>query len=172
MISYLPRYIFNFIFLVLVQVFVLNNIQFSGFVNPYLYILFILTLPFDIPGWLLLGLAFVLGMTIDLFSNTPGMHSAATVFMAFLRPYLLRAIAPRDDYQPATLPIMNHYGFLWFLKYAFVLVLAHHSFLFFIEVFDFSHFWSTSWRILSSTFFTLVFIFVAQLFSLGKNKQR
>lgn len=172
MISFLPRYIFNFFFLTLVQVLVLNNIQFSGFVNPYLYILFIITLPFETPGWLLLVLAFISGFSIDMFSNTPGMHASATVFMAFFRPVILRALAPRDDYQPGSLPTMSYYGVGWFLRYALVLVLLHHLFLFYVEVFSLTHFFSTLVRVLASTVFTLLLIFVAQLFSRGKAKGR
>ena len=69
--------IFRFIILVLVQVLVLNNIQFLGYINPYIYILFILSLPVRTPRWASLLLAFVLGLTIDIFANTPGMHASA-----------------------------------------------------------------------------------------------
>ena len=75
--------IFSFILLVLVQVLVLNNIQFLGYIDPYLYILFILVLPVQMPRWFLLILAFALGITIDIFSNTLGMQAFATVFIAF-----------------------------------------------------------------------------------------
>ena len=71
--------------LVLIQVLALNNIQFLGFLNPYIYILFILSLPVKLPNWITLLLAFVLGLTIDAFSNTMGMHAFATVLVAFLR---------------------------------------------------------------------------------------
>ncbi len=172
MISYLPRYIFNFFFLMLVQVLVLNNIQFSGFVNPYLYVLFIITLPFETPGWLLLLLAFASGFSIDVFSNTMGMHASATVFMAFIRPYILRAFAPRDDYQPGTLPTMSFYGTGWFLRYALILVFAHHLVLFYVEVFSVTHFFSTLWRVFASVGFTMILIFISQLFSRGKNRGR
>ncbi len=172
MISYVPRYLFNFVFFTLIQVLVLNNIQLSGFLNPYLYILFIITLPFETPGWLLLLLGFSSGMVVDLFSNTPGMHASATVFVSFLRPYVLRLFAPRDEYQPGTIPTMSYYGFGWFLKYATILVLGHHFFLFFIEVFSLTHFFSTLLRVLSSTAFTLLLILVAQLFSQGKKQGR
>lgn len=172
MISYLPRYIFNFFFLTLIQVLVLNNIQFSGFVNPYLYVLFIITLPFEIPGWLLLALAFISGFSIDIFCNTPGMHASATVFMAFLRPSILRAFAPRDDYQPGTLPTMAFYGLAWFLRYALILVITHHVFLFYVEVFSLKHFFSTLWRVIASATFTMLLIFVSQLFSRGKTRGR
>lgn len=172
MISYLPRYLFNFIFFALIQVLVLNNIQLSGYINPYLYIIFIITLPFEIPGWLLLALGFSLGMVVDVFSNTPGMHASATVFMSFLRPFVLRFFAPRDDYQPGTLPTMAYYGTSWFLRYSILLILAHHAFLFFVEVFSITHFFSTLLRILTSAFFTLILILIAQLFSKGKKQGR
>jgi len=129
-------------------------------------------LPFETPGYLLLLIAFVLGLIIDLFSNTPGMHTFATVFMAYIRPGLLRSIAPRDDYQPGTTPSLHDYGFVWYFKYSAVLILAHHTVLFFIEVFSFSHFFSTLWRIIASSLFTMIFVLVAQLFMFRKDKRR
>ncbi len=172
MINRLPGYIFSFFILVLLQVLVFNNIQFSGYVNPYVYILFIFMLPFETPGYLILFIAFILGLTIDLFSNTPGMHTFATVFIAFLRPFLLRSISPRDDYQPGSSPTIHDYGFVWYLKYTVVLILVHHTLLFFIEVYDLAHFFSTVWRIFASSLVTLIFIFIAQLFVFKKEKRR
>ncbi len=172
MINRLPAYILSFFALVLLQVLVFNNIQFSGYVNPYVYILVIFMLPFETPGYLLLFIAFILGITIDLFSNTPGMHTFATVFIAFLRPSLLRTISPRDDYQPGTSPTIHDYGFAWYFKYTIVLILAHHTVLFLIEVFDLSYLFSTIWRIIASALFTLTFVFVAQLFVFKKDKRR
>ena len=94
MIKILSRNIIRFLFLVFIQVLVFNNIQVSGLINPYIYVIFILLLPFETPKWAILGLAFLLGISVDLFTNTPGMHSTATVLMAFLRPYVLSIIAP------------------------------------------------------------------------------
>jgi len=67
MINSVIRYTVIFILLVLLQILLFNNIQFSGYVNPYVYIMFILLLPVEIPSWLLLILAFFTGMTIDIF---------------------------------------------------------------------------------------------------------
>ena len=86
------------ILLILFQIIILNNIQFSGYVNPYVYIMFILMLPSLTPSWLLLLTAFLTGLIIDLFSGSPGMHAGATVLAAFSRPLVLRLIAPRDGY--------------------------------------------------------------------------
>ena len=74
--------IFSFIVLIVLQVLVLNNVQFLGFLNPYIYILFILSLPVKFPRWITLILGFVLGLIIDVFSNTIGTHAFATVLIA------------------------------------------------------------------------------------------
>lgn len=168
MIKVLPRNIFRIVILVLIQVFLLNNIQFSGFVNPYFYVLFIILLPFETPGWLLLSLSFVLGITIDLFSNTPGLHASATVFMAFLRPLVLDYFAPRDGYVPGTFPRIYYYGFGWFFQYSAILILGHHFFLFYLEVFQLSDFMLTFKRVVFSSIFTLLLVIMSQYFIFRK----
>lgn len=164
MIKLFPRYLVSFILLVFLQVFILNNIQFSGYINPYIYVLLILALPFETPKWLLLIIAFTLGLTIDLFSGTVGMHSSATVFMAFIRPYILKVISPRDGYESETLPQLRYYGANWFIRYAVILILAHHFFLFFIEVLRFSDFFATFARVVLSSIFTIILVLISQYF--------
>ncbi|HBF88291.1 MAG TPA: rod shape-determining protein MreD [Bacteroidales bacterium] len=168
MISLLSQNIFRFIGLVLLQVFILNNIQFSGYFNPFLYTLFILLLPFEIPTWFLLILSFILGVTVDVFSNTLGLHTAATVFMGFLRPYVLKVLSPRDGYEPGTLPKIGNFGLSWFLKYSIALVFAHHFMLFFLEVFGFDNFFSTIFRIIASSIFTISLIILSQYITYRK----
>lgn len=164
MIKQLVKYLVAFVLLVLIQVLILNNIQLGGYVNPYLYVVFILILPFDIPKLLLIIISFLLGLSIDIFTSTLGMHIAACVFMAYLRPYVLKILAPRDGYEPETLPLVADYGFTWFLKYAAILIFAHHLFLFFVEVFRFSDFFRTLWRTISSSMFSLFIVIVSQYF--------
>jgi rod shape-determining protein MreD len=165
------NYFLNFVVLSLIQVLVLNHLNLGGFINPYLYILFLLILPVEIPGWLLLLLGFCTGLFMDAFLNTPGFHASASVFLCFMRPYFLRYIAPRDGYESGSLPIPSYFGFIWFLKYAVLGVLAHHIFYFFIEAFTMSQFFSTLLRIFLSSVFTLLFIMIAQLFGRSKVKQ-
>lgn len=164
MIKLFPKYLISFILLVFLQVFILNNIQFSGYINPYIYVMFILVLPFETPGWLLLILAFILGLTVDLFSNTLGMHSTATVVMAFLRPYVLKIISPRDGYESETLPQMRYYGASWFIRYAAILIFVHHFVLFYIEVFRVSNFFNTFVRVILSSIFTIILVLISQYF--------
>ncbi len=165
-------YPLQFIFLVVLQGVVLNNVQFSSYINPYLYILFILWLPIKTPKWLLLVLAFALGISVDVFSNTLGMHASATLFLAFCRPFVLQLFAPRDGYEPNQKPCIQDFGFAWFVAYAAILTLLHHLFLFYVEVFRFSDFFSTLGRVTASSFFSLVLIVISQLFFYNAEEKR
>jgi rod shape-determining protein MreD len=163
MIKEIYRNIGNFIFLVLLQVLILNNIEFSGFINPYLYILFILLLPFETPKWLLLLVSFILGITIDIFSNTLGMHAFASVFIAYMRPYVLGLFAPREGYDTTMKPGLRSFGMDWLIKYSFIMVLIHHTLLFYIEAFKFQLFFPTLLRVILSSIFTVILIILSQL---------
>ncbi len=99
MINSILRFGAIIIILILLQILLFNNIQFSGYVNPYVYIMIILLLPAVIPHWLLLIVSFLTGLIIDLFSGSPGMHTSATLLAGFSRPYVLRIISPRDGYE-------------------------------------------------------------------------
>jgi len=154
-------YIVSFVSIVLIQVMLMNNIQFSGFINPYFYILFIILLPINIPSYLLLILGFLLGITIDIFSNTPGIHASATVFIAFLRPFIINSYN-LDDKERMMIPSINNIGLKWFIKYVAIMIVAHHFFLFYIEVFSFSGFLHTLLRCVLSSIFTFVFILISQ----------
>lgn len=156
------KYVWYFFFFVLFQVLILNNIQFSGLINPYLYILFLLLLPFETPKFILLLLAFLLGLSIDSFSDTMGMHSSACLAMAFVRPYLLKYISPRDGYELGSKPRLSEFGFSWYLRYSTLLVAVHHVVLFYLEAFTFDNFLYTLARSILSMFFTLVLILLSQ----------
>jgi len=162
MIKQIPQTIFRFIFLILLQVWVLNNIQLGGFINPYVYILFILLLPFETPGWFVILLSFLLGLFVDMFTDTLGMHASASVFMGFLRQYVLRSISAREGYEKGTSPRISDYGFVWFFKYSLLLVFLHHLFLFTIEVFNFGTFHLVLLRTVLSTLFSTALILLSQ----------
>ncbi len=161
-----------FLILVLIQVLVLNRIHFSGFINPYLYVLFLLYLPVGINRMLLMLLGFFAGMTVDIFSNTPGMHAGACVLIAFMRPVLLKAFLLKDNSNPDSCPSIHEYDIAMYIKYAVSMIVIHHSFLFLIEQFDFFYFWPTLVRILLSSVATFLLILVAQLFLNIKTDRR
>ena len=168
MINRILRYTLIFILLIFLQLFLFNNIQFSGYVNPYVYIMFIMLLPFEISSWLLLVLSFFTGFAVDLFTGTPGMHTSATVMAGFARPYVLRVISPREGYEASSEPSLFVYGFKWWLLYTLLIVFIHHLFLFYLEVFRLTDFFNTFLRVLLSTVFTVTFILLLDYIRRGK----
>ena len=154
------RYTGVFFLLITLQLLIFNNIEFSGYVNPYVYVMFILILPFSIPSWILLLLAFVTGLAVDLFSGTLGVHTFATVMAGFVRPRILSLNITAEVTDPDLSPSSHRNGLRWFFIYTLTVVFIHHLALFFVEVFSFSNFLHTLLRVLLSTIATTFFIII------------
>ena len=170
MIRDLLKYAFHFFLLILFQGLILNNVEFGGYFVPFLYVVFIIALPFETPNWIVLILGFVVGFLIDCFTSTLGMHASATVFVAFCRYYLLERLAPRGGYSLNATPSIQDMGMGWYLFYAVSLIFLHHLFLFYIESFKSTQFFYTFGRVLASTFFTLILVLIVQLFNYKSSK--
>jgi rod shape-determining protein MreD len=162
--------ILRFFFLVFFQVLILNHINLGGYINPYFYIYFILLLPFDIPGWLLLVASFFLGLSIDIFTNTIGLNAAACVIMAFFRPFVITAISSGPESLIGDTPTLRNQGVKWFLYYSIILVLVHHASFFYLEIFRIREFAATFVRMLLSSAFTMVLVLISEylLYPRGK----
>jgi hypothetical protein len=152
----------RFFLLILLQVLILNNINLGGFINPYFYIYFILLLPFEISGWLLLLLSFLLGAGIDVFTNTLGLNISACLAMGFARPYIIRSISTGTDSLLGDSPSLKNQGLKWFLYYSISLVLIHHFVLFYLEAFRFTEFFMTFFRMILSSIFTLLLVMISE----------
>lgn len=157
----LIKYTLMFLVAVLVQVLLLNQVQFSGYINPYFYIVFVLLLPLSTPRYLLLLLGFLIGLTIDIFSDSLGIHAAATVLIAYIRPFVIRVISTREE-DRNDFPGLLQNKFGWFFSYVTILVLAHHFVLFYLEYFTFSHFFYTLLKVIFSSVFTIFIIVLSQ----------
>ena len=162
MLTELVRHGLRFIGLILVQGLILKNMEAGYMINPFLYVLFILQLPFELPAWIGLMLSFALGFFIDVFYGTMGMHMAACTLMGWARPAILRVMVPRDGYEFGQQPTMQDMGKMWFLSYAGILIVIHHSLLFFLEIFSFRDVPLTLLRIILSTAATLLLVVVTQ----------
>ena len=162
MLNLILRNIGRFAFLVLLQVLVLNDIHLFQVFNPYLYILFILLLPFETPNWLLMLLCAALGLTVDAFSNTLGMHLSACIFIGFARPSVLRVIAPREGYEFGMRPHVQVMGLAWTALYALMMVFLHHFWLYLVEAFRFSALPQVLLKTAVSGLFTMVLILITQ----------
>lgn len=147
-----------FIGLLLLQVLVLNNVHIlGGYATPFLYIYLILKMDSDTPRNALMAWAFVQGLAVDLFSDTPGMNAASATLLAFMRPGILRLFASRDvtgPYVPAT----GVMGMVSYVKYAAAGVLLHHAVLLTLEYFSAASIPGLLLRIPASTVLSLACI--------------
>jgi len=147
----------------IIQIFILNNVRFLGYVNPYIYILFIFLLPVRFPRWMSLLLGFVTGILIDMFSNTPGLHAFSTVLIAFLRNPVINMFTSIEEGANPT-PSFHSFGVAPFVSISSVLVLIHHATLFMLEVFGFNNFGDTLLRILINSLITILIMLAVQSF--------
>lgn len=149
----------------------LKNLVLYNFAAPYLYIMFIMVLPFETPNLLLFLLAFLMGITVDAFYDTPGLHAAACVFLALVRVLFISVTVQKDGFDNEPEPTLSIMGFRWFFIYAIVLTFSHHFFLFNLEVFRFSELQYTLSRIVLSSLFT-VFLLLVSGFIFFRKKER
>ncbi len=162
--------IIRFVLLAGMQVLILNHLQLGSYIYPAVYVYFILLLPFETAGWLLLLSSFAMGLSVDYFSNTLGLNAAASVFMAFCRPSVLKLLESKREYEPGIQPGIKDLGFKWFFFYTLILVAVHHSALFFLEVFSFSEIRQTIYRIGMSSAATIVLVFLMQFLFTKQDK--
>lgn len=162
MIVEIIRHSVRFVLLVLLQTMIMNHVQWSGYVNPYVYILFILLLPVDLPKTLLLLLGLAEGLAIDMFSDTGGLHAAATVALCFARPGILRLLAPRDGYDEDMQLSPYTLGLKWFVTYLLLATTLHHLILFYLEVFRFNEFFITLFKTIINVAVTVLLMLLIQ----------
>jgi rod shape-determining protein MreD len=160
---------FRFAIIVLLQILVLNKITLRWWVEPsgfpifipFVYPLFILLLPFETPVWALLILGFTLGLTVDTFMNTAGIHAFATILIAYLRTNVLSALLSKNlSEYPNQSPSIKNMGWIPFLVYSSFLILLHHIAFFTIELWSFSNIGYLMLKILSSALTSMLFIVV------------
>ena len=153
--------IFRWVVLLFVQIFLLRGIGFYNLSTPFIYTLFILVLPFNIPNLLLYILAFITGLTIDAFYDTLGVHTAACVALAFVRILFISVSLNRESMDEPE-PSLGNMGVKWFTLYTILCILAHHVVVFFLEAFKLTEFGYTIGRTLLSAAFTLFIILITE----------
>ncbi len=162
----------RFLVLVFIQVFLLKNITLYDLSTPYIYIVFVLLLPFETPNVLLFILAFALGILIDAFYDTPGLHTAACVLLAFVRILFISITVQKDGFDNEPEPTLSIMGFRWFFTYALILTFFHHFFLFNLEVFRLTEIQYTLSRVVLSTIFTVFLMLVSGLLFFRKKERK
>lgn len=154
----------RFILLVGLQVSVLNHINFLGYINPYVYILFIMLFPIKNNRTLFIFLSFLLGLTIDIFSDSGGIHAAACVSIAYVRPVILKfSFGTVYEYQTIKFDTAE---FSSKFIYIIIMTVIHHFILFSLEIFNISKVILTFQKTLFSSIFTIILcIMITIIFS-------
>ncbi len=158
-----------FIMLVLLQVLVFNKIYLGGYLNPQVYVFFILMLPVYMPGYLLLLVSFAMGLIIDAFGDSLAIHTFSSVLMAFCRPGIILLFSGKLEHDNIENPSFRSFGTFSLITYSSILIMIHHVSLFFMEVFRFNEFVQTLQRALLSGGLTLVFVLLAFAFFEGSS---
>jgi hypothetical protein len=172
--SKLVKNIIRFVLFILVQVFVLNQIPpLHHLINPYIYFLFILWLPFKIGRRTLMFLSLALGLALDYFTKTPGLHAAPCLPIAYLRPFLINILITQEgaeaNYEE---PSIQSMGFAAYFTYVSILIVMHHAFLFFLEALQFAGLWYFLGKTLLSSAISLLLILITELLFVRKQKFR
>jgi rod shape-determining protein MreD len=153
--------VLRFFGLLLIQGLLLINLDiFGGYGHLNLYVLVILLLPIKSPRILDMVIAFFLGLGVDMFYNSPGIHASAAVVLAYSRPLVIRILTPRDDYDFTDRPSISSLGLSWYLRYAIALLFVHSLWLYTLEAFDLSYFFDNILKAGLSTILTLVTILI------------
>lgn len=159
------RNIIRLALFILIQVYVLNKIpHLHRFITPYLYFLFILWLPFSVSRISLLIIGFLTGLILDYFMMTPGLHAAACTLVAYIRPFLINVLTPKDtsefNYREPSAKAMLGAPYA---TYVFILTLLHHGYLVFLEWLNFGSFIDFVIKVISTTVISMLLIFTVEL---------
>ncbi len=148
-----------FVVMLVVQALLLNNIHLFGCSTPLLYVYVILMARRDFPRWGLLLFGFLLGLGVDMFSNTPGVGACSMTLLAFVQPMLMKLFLPRDsadDFQPG-IPSL---GLMKFVYFSFISIFLYSLVFFTLEMFNFFNWTLWALSVGGSTLLTLLLVIV------------
>ena len=132
----LTKNIIRFIVFAVLQTLIFNQLEIGYGFHLMIHPLFIMLLPFEMGVISLMGLAFLMGIIIDIFSNTYGLNTSALVLMAYLRPIVFKFYGPREGYDPLKEPTSQDMGSNWFTVVYSILLGLHTFWFFLLEIFE------------------------------------
>jgi rod shape-determining protein MreD len=164
----------RFLLILFVQVYILNRIPpLHQFIVPYFYFVFILWLPFKTSKTTLLFVAFGVGFVVDIFYKTPGLHAAAVLLIAYLRPFLINLLLPKEAIEwGSEEPSQNNMGAMPYYTYVILLTLFHNAYLIFLEWISFGSITYFFGKLIGTSLISLLLIVVADLLGARKSKAR
>lgn len=163
----ISNHIARFLLFAFLQIIIFKSIHFSA--DPFSYgmvvffPLFIMLIPMSVPKSLTILSAFLLGFTVDIFYDSPGVHASACVFIAYIRPLVFKVLMPIGGYKVEDSPSASNFGFVWFASYASIMLMAYLLFYFSMDAFSFVFIFSIFIKTIFSFLLTIGFILLHQV---------
>jgi len=156
------KYSVYFVFIILLQGLVFNQIQFSGLVYPMVYSIAIIMLPVETSLIISIIIALLLGIGVDMFSDTFGLHTSSSLLIAYIRPTILKYLRPRDGYDSVLLLSIHDMGKKWFLTFSAIIIGIQNLWFFSFELLRFDLIFTILLKTILSTIVTLFIIILLQ----------
>lgn len=165
--------IIRFIVIIAIQVLFLKRIHFDSGILIYghlvLYPVLIFLLPLKVQKSIVLIIAFFTGLVIDMFYDSPGVHTAALVITAYLRNIVMRLLTPYDGYKTKDIPSIKNMGLSWVFVYTSILLFIHLFAYFSIEAFSMVFIFDIFMKTVFSFFLSIGVILLYQIIFRPKN---
>ena len=168
----LTKNIIRFIVFAVLQTLIFNQLEIGYGFHLMIHPLFIMLLPFEMGVISLMGLAFLMGIIIDIFSNTYGLHASSLVMMAYFRPLVFKFYGPREGYDPLKEPNVFDMGNRWFTYVFGILLLTHHLWYFLVEIFQFNQVFFILQKTIFSAVPSFLICLLLQSFLIKKSKTK
>jgi hypothetical protein len=170
----LVKNIIRLLLMLFIQVFILQKIPpLHQFIVPYFYFVFILWLPFRISRMQLLFVSFLTGSLLDFFYKTPGLHAAACSLIAYIRPYLITLLLPKEATEWGSQePTPKNMGAVPYWTYMITMTLLHHFWMILLEWMQFGSFLYFMGKLLATSILSIFLIMIADLFMNRNGKLR
>ena len=161
--SLLPS-LWRFLLLWVIQIFILQPIAETGgrWLTALVYPLFILFLPVTMPGSLAVLLGFGMGISIDIFYSSPGVHAGASVFTAWFRTFLLQIMEPRGGFTGSQIPSVHYFGMAWFLRFSSIIMAMHLLVYYSLDAFSFVYVFSILQKTVVAFLLSMLFLLIYQ----------
>lgn len=161
----------RFLFFVVIQTLIFNPLEIGFQIHPMIYPLFIMLLPFETSVVWMMVIAFATGFSIDIMSNTGGLHASSLLAFAFFRPIIFKLFSPRDGYDPNKEGSVYEMGQRWFLLSFGTLLIIHHLWFFALEAFSFNELLAVFRKTVLSVPVSFIFCIILQLIFLKRSKE-
>ena len=151
------RHIGQWLVAMVLQVLLINQLQLGGVCHPFIYILPLLMMPITLPRWADMVVGMAVGLLMDVFCNSLGVHAAACIMLMYVRRYLI-PLWVNDTERLTDAICMRTIGIAPFIKYVSLLVVAHHLMVFFLTAWTMQLWWYTLLTTLVSSIVSLALI--------------